>query len=84
MVNVNKHASKVNKQLYQSEGETERSLKGKPRRKKQVREASIIPGPGRAETAIARNLLLRVTRPKSTSYAHGCHFSFKDKRHLDK
>ena len=51
MANVLKRASRqAKKQLYQSVGETEGALKGKPGRKKQVSKASVVPGIPEGET----------------------------------
>ena len=51
MANVLKRASRqAKKQLYQSVGETEGALKGKPGLKKQVSKASVVPGIPEGET----------------------------------
>ncbi|KAL9977595.1 hypothetical protein ACROYT_G015016 [Oculina patagonica] len=51
MAIINKRAKQVNEQLYQAEGEPEGMSKEKPRRKKQLSKASIIPGIPEGETS---------------------------------
>ena len=86
MANVLKRASRqAKKQLYQSVGETEGTLKGKPRRKKQVSKASVVPGIPEGETIDTleeqkQQQQERITRPQYSSYADGYHFSFQETR----
>ena len=83
MANVLKRASRqAKKQLYQSVGETEGALKGKPGRKNKCQKRALslefLKGrqliPWRSRN---NNCKKRITRPQYSSYANGTTFPLR-------